>query len=231
LLVSLAATGFVALGSIHGAGERLAKQDHFYPEYFRDPSIALMMYVLVSTNMMMVMIGRQWRWRWKAVGTARGDTRNVYTNGTGQHSKNLEDRGAQEKSPRQRQAHGAGRKCTFFVAPRRFCCDLAFLSYPRVTNQTTPVASTTKPVLRRGLSASILSQSTAVAAVCCLLFVVPPPRTSDVQVVSSSRFGRVDSLLDHCANASGPFFRRMHGGADWFVPGLQHDPTKRTGHH
>jgi hypothetical protein len=39
---------------------------------------------------------------------------------------------------------------------RRLCCDVAFLSYPRVTNQTTPVASTTKPVLRRGLSASIL---------------------------------------------------------------------------
>jgi hypothetical protein len=90
---------------------------------------------------------------------------------SGKHSKNLVDRGAHEKTPRQRQAHGAGHICGARTA--RYMCihilesphgsctidpsavsvaTLPFCHCPRVTNQTTPVASTTKRFLRRGLS-------------------------------------------------------------------------------
>jgi hypothetical protein len=37
-----------------GGQERLAKQEHFYPEYFRNPSMALMMYVLATMNIMQI---------------------------------------------------------------------------------------------------------------------------------------------------------------------------------
>jgi hypothetical protein len=73
-------SGWISFVGIHAAGERLAKQEHFYPECFRNPSIALMMYVMATTKMM---IGRPWRRRRlvsdrrKAVDFPRGEKTNV----------------------------------------------------------------------------------------------------------------------------------------------------------
>jgi hypothetical protein len=96
---------------IHGAWERLASQDHFYPQSgSASPQIALMMYVMATMNIMIV-IGRPRRCRpsvsdrRNAVGFPRREQWKVCMSGK---AFVLVVRGALEKSPRQRQAHGVG---------------------------------------------------------------------------------------------------------------------------